>query len=343
MKKTLTLFILTVLAIMFTLGLSFATVELPRAISYVLSAYFPDIALDFKLIEEFMTYARPIGYACLVAVIALIVVGLKTGRRTLSSLGSIAFFLPTFGYFALSMFFLTGVGILRVLWLPFWDLSTSLLKFGDIIYLPYMILVYPFSLIQLDVRVPLAYLAIGSGLLIFLLGTIAWFYGKSERREIIDFWIYKYSRHPQYIGFLIWSYGVMLLAALSPSPFGGYNPGPSLPWLISALIVICIALSEEIQMTKKYGEEYLKYQRGAPFMLPLPSFISSLVTAPNRVLFNSNLPKRGKQIIYTFAVYSAILILLSLPFLLLEWPPGLGWQGWPSILRPPHPPSLLSP
>lgn len=80
-----------------------------------------------------------------------------------------------------------------------------------------MILVYPFSLVQLDVRVPLAYLAIGSGLLIFLLGTIAWFYGKSERREIIDFWTYKYWRHPQYMGFLIWSYGVMLLAALPVS------------------------------------------------------------------------------------------------------------------------------
>jgi len=180
-----------------------------------------------------MTYARPIGYACLVAVIALIIVGLKTGRRALSSLGSIAFFLPTFGYFALSMFFLTGVGILRVLWLPFWDLSTSLLKLGDIIYLPYMILVYPFALVQLDIRVLLAYLAIGSGLLIFLLGTITWFYGKSERREIIDFWIYKYSRHPQYIGFLIWSYGVMLLAALSPSPCSIYAPSPQLHFFTS--------------------------------------------------------------------------------------------------------------
>ena len=328
-RKDSRLPILTLLAIVFTLALTFATVEVPRAINHLLSAYFPDFGFEFELIEEFMRYVRPIGYACLVVVIALIIVGFMTGRRSLSSLGSIAFFLPTFGYFALSMFFLAGVGILRVLWIPFWDSSTSLLKLGDIVYLPYMILVYLLGLLEVDIRVPLSFLAIGSGLLIFFLGTIAWFYGKFEGREIIDFWIYKYLRHPQYLGFLIWSYGVMLLATLSPFPRGGYNPGPSLPWLISALIVICVALREEIEITKRHGEKYLKYQGSASFMLPLPSFISKVITAPIRILLKRNLPKSGKEVICTFAVYSAILILLSLPFLLLNWPPDYGWSTWP--------------
>ena len=328
-RKDSKLPILTLLAIVFTLALTFATVEVPRAISYILSAYFPDFGFEFELIEEFMRHVRPIGYACLVVVIAIIIVGFMTGRRSLSSLGSIAFFLPTFGYFALSMFFLAGVGILRVLWIPFWDSSTNLLKLGDIVYLPYMTLVYPFALIEVDIRTSLAFLAIGSGLLTFFLGTIAWFYGKFEKREIIDFWIYNYSRHPQYLGFLIWSYGVMLLATLSPFPRGGYNPGPSLPWLISALIVICVALTEEIEMTKKYCERYSKYQGSAPFMLPLPKFISSVMTAPIRILFKKNLPENGKEVICTFVVYSVILVLLSLPFLLLNWPPGYGWSTWP--------------
>lgn len=197
-RKDSKLPILIPLAIVFTLALTFATIELPRAINNVLSAYFPDFGHNVELIEQFVIYVRPIGYACLVIVIALVIFGFVTGRRGLSSLGSIAFFLPTFGYFALYMFFLAGVGIMRALWLPFWDSSTNLLKLGDIVYLPYMIVVYPFAVLGVDVRTSLAFFAVGAGLLIFFLGTIAWLFGKSEGREVIDFWIYKYSRHPQY-------------------------------------------------------------------------------------------------------------------------------------------------
>jgi len=324
------LLILTALAIVFTVALTFATLEAPRAINFILRTFFPDHGIgESELIEEFLRYVRPIGYACLLAVIALIVVGFVTRKGTLSSLGSLAFFLPTFGYFAFSMFFLAGVGILRVLWIPFWDSSTTILKLGDIIYLPYMILVYPFALMRVEIRVNLASLATGSGLLIFFLGTITWFYGKLTKREIIDFWIYKYSRHPQYLGYLIWSYGVMLLASLSIFPRGGYNPAPSLPWLISALIVTGVALREEIQMAEKHDEKYLKYQHDAPFMIPLPKIISKAITTPTRLLFKKGLPGNNKQIIITLAVHGLMLIIISLPFPLLDWPPGLGWYAWP--------------
>ena len=322
--------ILTLLAIVFTVALTFATLELPRILNRFLKIYFPDIGWVGESTEAFMNYARPIGYACIVVVVALIIVGFKTGKKHLSSFGSIAFFLPTFGNFAASMFFLAGIGFLRALWLPFWDSSVSLFKLGDIAYLPYMIVVYPFALLKIDVRTSLAFLAVGAGLLIFFLGTVAWLNGKFERRDLIDFWIYKYSRHPQYLGYLIWSYGVMLLATHAGFPKGGYNPGPSLPWLLSSLIIICVALTEEIRMSKRYGERYSKYQGSAPFMLPLPKFISSVATAPVRILFKRSLPKSGKEIIYTFVIYSVLLVLLSLPFLLLNWPPDYGWNTWPA-------------
>ena len=332
-RQVVTLAILTILAIVFTMALAFATVEAPRLISRLIPAFFPDYnpAIEFELIEELMVYLRPIGYVCALAVIALTIVGFKTGRERLSSLGSIALFLPTFGYYVTGMFFLTGIGILRILWIPFWDTSSSfsIFKLGDIAYVPYMILVYPFALLGTDIRVLLSYLALGSGLLIFLLGTLTWFYGRSEGRKIVNLWIYRYSRHPQYLGFIIWSYGVMLLATLSPFPRGGYNPAPSLPWMISALIIVCVASKEEIEMTKRHGEEYLEYQSSAPFMLPLPRLASSIVTTPTRLLCKKNLPETGREIAYTFLVYTAILTVLSLPFLLLNWPPGLGWYSWP--------------
>lgn len=311
--------ILILLAVVFTLALAFVTLEIPYLINNVLRAYFPDITewAEPERVEEFLGIARPIGYACLAVVLSLIVVGFIKGKRGLSSIGSIAFFIPTFGYYAASMFFLAGAGVLRALWIPFLDSSIDLLKLGDIIYLPYRIIAYPFRLIGVDIGESIATLAIGLGILVFILGTITWFYGKLERRKIFDFWIYKYSRHPQYLGFLIWSYGVMLLASLAPVPFGGQNPGASFPWLILALIIICVALSEEIKMVKLYGKSYSRYRESSPFMLSLPKFISSSITAPIRILFKSNLPKSGKEIACTFAVYLVILILSTLPFLLL--------------------------
>ena len=323
--------LLTFLSVVFTGALTFATLELPTLIGNWLANYFPEIdpVGESERMAEFMAYARPIGYACLGIIIILIVVGFITGKRGLSILGSFALFLPTFGYFFASMFFLAGLGILRVPFIPFWDSTINLVNLGDISYLPYMALVYPFWLVDIDVRMAIAWVAVGIGLFIFVLGTITWFYGKAQKRETIDFWVYRYSRHPQYLGFIVWSYGVMLIAALQPVVWGGENPGASLPWLITSLIIICIALAEEINMGKRDSEGYSRYKVSAPFMFPIPKFISAVITAPIRILLKKSQPETKKELMATFAVYTVILVLLSLPFVLLHWPPGLGWSVWP--------------
>ncbi|MFC1920032.1 methyltransferase family protein [Chloroflexota bacterium] len=329
-----TLALLSFLAVVFTAALTFATLELPIILGNWLASYFPDIhpAIEPDRIEEFMIYARPIGYACLGVIVLLIAAGFITGKRGLSVLGSFAFFLPTFGYFFASMFFLAGLGILRVPFIPFWDPTVNLMNLGDIGYIPYMALVYPFWLGGIDIRMWIAWVAVGLGLFIFVLGTIAWFYGKAQKTTTVDFWVYRYSRHPQYLGFIIWSYGVMLIAAQEPVVRAGENPGASLPWLLTSLVIICIALSEEISMSKKDSEGYLKYKASAPFMFHIPKPVSRLITFPMRILFRKSQPETGKELIATFAVYGVILILLSLPFVLLHWPPGLGWSDWPAYI-----------
>ena len=204
------------------------------------------------------------------------------------------------------------------MWLPFWDSSPILLKLGDISYLPYWIIMYPLSLILPGYRAiteagsSLANLAIGLGLLIFCVGTFTWFYGKLEKKKVFDFWIYKYSRHSQYLGFILWSYGVMLLTTLAPVPFGGSQPEPSFPWLISSLLVICVALTEEITMISQADESYLAYRKKAPFMIPLPPRLSRIITAPIRILLKKEFPEKRREVLYTFIIYCAILILLSL-------------------------------
>jgi len=191
--------------------------------------------------------------------------------------------------------------------------------------------VYPFALLGVDIRRASAYLAIGLGLLIFLLGTLAWFYAKVQRKGTVDFWLYRFSRHPQYLGWIVWSYGLMLLAVQAPFPLGGENPGASLPWLMSSLVIACVALGEEIRMSKERGEEYAEYRSSAPFMLPLPKVVSTVTSAPMRFLLKKDRPENGRDLVITFLVYAAILMVLSLPFVLLNWPPHLGWSDWPRL------------
>jgi protein-S-isoprenylcysteine O-methyltransferase Ste14 len=325
---------ISLLAVVFTIALTFATLQLPVVLGNWLSNYFPDIhpVIEPEKAAEFMTVARPIGYACLVVIAVLIVTGFVTGKKRLAMFGSFAFFLPTFGYFFASMFFLAGLGILRVPFIPLWDPNVNLMNFGDISYLPYMALVYPFWLAEVDIREILAWIAIGVGLFIFVLGTITWFYGKAQRRKTIDFWIYRYSRHPQYLGFIVWSYGVMLLAAQQPVPMGGSNPGASLPWLLTSLVIIWIALAEENRMRKEDSDTYLHYTTSAPFMFPTPRFISAAIAFPMRILLKKDRPETGKELVATFAVHATLLILLSAPFVLLDFPLGIGWSGWPGFM-----------
>ena len=369
MKSKTTVLVLTLLALTFTVALTFATIELPRVLNRVVSVvlkvprFHPAIEPD--LIEAFMrsNHVRAIGYASLAVVALCIVVGFLIEKRGASTLGAIVLFLPTFGHFVGYMFFLAGLGVLRVLWLPVWEPSFDLLRLGDIVYLPYAIVVYPLEILvsvvgfdprspvawplrqaglihyhwqmaRLDIRMLLAYLAIAGGLAIFCLSTLAWFTAKLRKRDTVDFWLYKHSRHPQYLGWILWSYGVMIRASLAPVPLAGANPGASLPWLLSTLAIVCVALTEEIRMTRAHGEAYTAYRDRAPFMFPLPKPVSSAIAFPMRVVLKRERPENGKQVLLVFVVYAAILILLSLPFVVFKWPSSMGWMVWPYNMWP---------
>ena len=124
----------------------------------------------------------------------------------------------------------------------------------------------------------------------------------------------------------------MLFAAQQPVPMGGSNPGASLPWLLTSLIIVCIALAEENRMRKEDSERYLQYTAGAPFMFPIPKFVSTAITFPMRLVLKKDRPETGKELVAAFGVYATLLILLSLPFVLLDWPQGIGWSGWPGYM-----------
>lgn len=327
---------LLALAVVYGVGTTFFTVELERLVERTIT---PRIVASHRVatlngkvysgIDRFMasTHVRAIGYACLSLVLLLALLGLVSSKRGLASVGSVGLVLPIFAYFCLHMSFLAGLGVLTALWAPLWG---NLVRLGDVAYLPYVMLVYPFSLLSLDIRPFVAGLSISLGLLLFVLGVLAWFYARVQEKGTADFWIYRFTRHPQYLGWIVWSYGLMLRVALRrDTGLHAPNPGASLPWVLSTLIIVCIALSEEIRMRRQHGQEYERYSCRAPFMLPLPRALSRAISAPFRLVLRKERPESGWDLVWTFALYAAAIALLSLPFVVLDWPPGGSWAQWP--------------
>ncbi len=320
-------FLLSLLAVIFTVGLTFASVELPRLINLALFQEFDFPGFDsswndlnVEKTELFVRHfhIRLIGYISLALVIILIVVGFITNKSGLSSAGAIAFFLPVFGGFALSMFFLAGLGMLRVIWMPILDVSYDLLRLGDLVYVPYRILVYIPSLAGFDIRPALPYVLMGSGILLFVQGTLAWFYAKLQKKGTADFWVYRISRHPQYVGWIIWSYGLIFYQGSLVGPKVTWDIQSSLPWLLSTIVIIGVAMMEELKMSRERGEEYESYRRQTPFMLPLGRFVSSIISAPMRLILRKQFPERKREIAAVLALYTVILVMFSAPLWVFE-------------------------
>jgi len=334
--------VLTLLAVVFAVALTYAAIALPRAInkSFQSTVEFPgyDPGRQPERAEAwFETYhVRTIGYTALALVFVLIVVGLIAERRGLASAGAIVLFLPVFGHFAISMFFLASLGLLRVVWLPILDVSTDILKLGDIAYVPYMAMVYPPAVAGFDIRGWLSWAVMGIGMLLFVLGMVAWSYARIFRQGTADFWVYRLSRHPQYLGWIIWSYGLFIHMTdhLEQNFKITWHITHSLPWLLSTLVIIGVAMIEEIRMQREYGTEYESYKRRAPFLLPLPRRVLAVLAAPARLVLGHPHPASGREVLTVIATYTVLLVLLSLPFLLFDWPPRGGWWAYPYNVYP---------
>jgi len=318
MKNMRTGILLTFLALAFTLGLTFASVELPRLADSLLkeTGIFPNLATGQDEITDYKTELylshyniRLIGYISMALIIALITAGFIMEKRGLASLGAVALFLPAFGHFAATMFFLGGLAFLRFLWLPFLDISFNVMKLGDVILLPYQWVLDLSSAAGLSLWNELPYIITGLGIFIFLLGVTAWMYGRWQKKDVTDFWIYRFSRHPQYLGWIIWSYGVLLL----PGPnIKQYVSVPNtLPWLLAAMVITGVAMMEERKMKREFGAGYEKFRTGTPFLFPLPRFIRKIFSLPVKLIFGSDYPDRKREIASVLGIYLAILTALS--------------------------------
>jgi len=324
--------LLTVVAVVFAAALTFASVELPLALNRGLALVFGDALFPQGIwsgpneppSEIYIQnhFFRPIGYACLIAVLVLIVMGLVAERRRLAFAGALLFFLPVFGHFAIQMFFLAGLGLTRLIWLPMLDGAYGLtgdhefwlFRLGDVAFLPYVGILRLGALLHLDLRLTLPYIMMGIGLFLFNLAVIAWFRAKLLNEGTARFWVYRISRHPQYLGWIIWSYGLFLffLRHHEGSYFQiGWGLPDSLPWLVSMMVIVGVALLEEVKMRREHGQEYESYADRTPFLVPLPRAVSAIVALPMRFVLRKKRPERGAEVAIVVLLYLAILVLAS--------------------------------
>ncbi len=311
------------LATVFTVGLTFATLELPYLLDGFLQNTIQTPGGDSHVdevarlkTELFMAHyhIRALGYGAFFVLLALIVVGFATKRTGFAVLGAFGVMLAVFAQFASVMFFLAGLGVLNAIWLPVLDLSYELQWWGTIIDVPNDVLRWLLGLGGVHSPWPTIVFFIGAGILVFLLGTYAWLAAHARGDGVARGWVYRFSRHPQYLGWILWTYGAYLLIGLARYPKRSWGIGASLPWLLSTLVIIAVALVEELKMRERHGDAYESYRRSAPFLFPLPRWLTRALAWPFRALFGKDRPTRVREVVTVVGLYGVLLMGLSAYF-----------------------------
>jgi hypothetical protein len=81
-------------------------------------------------------------------------------------------------------------------------------------------------------------------------------------------------------------------------------------------------------MRKHTGDEYNCYTDRVPFMVPLPKFLSKAIASPMNLAIRKEYPCNGRELLIILFIYTVSIMILSFPFVLLDWPPS-GWANWP--------------
>ena len=115
-------------------------------------------------------------------------------------------------------------------------------------------------------------------------------------------------------------YGLMIYVSRLPGPRIMWSVESSLPWLIATVAIVCVALLEETKLRREIGSEYEEYESRTPFLFPLPRFTLRIVSAPIRLVLGKDRPESGGEVALVFGLYAGILIALSIPFALFDWP-----------------------
>jgi hypothetical protein len=74
------------------------------------------------------------------------------------------------------------------------------------------------------------------------------------------------------------------------------------------MVIIGVAMLEELSMRRRHGDEYEEYRRSAPFLFPVPEFLERLFALPLRILFEKEWPDRSREVAVVLSLYTVALI-----------------------------------
>ncbi len=253
-----------------------------------------------------------IGIASLCIVVSLIGIGFRFRKTGVAWLGAILLFLPVFSTFAVSMFYLSGLGLFNTLLYPLFDVSFQILHLGDVVLIPYWIVKWFFGLFNWYAHDFIMYAFMLIGALIFVLSVFTWLKAYYNKQKVAKSWLYRISRHPQYLGWIIWSYGLMLYGPTLNNMKKTWGWQGSLAWLLSTMVIIGICLLEEIRMAEKAGAEYDQYRNKTPFLFPLPALVHQVLAAPAKWIKRDRRIMKPRQVGFVVGLYTLIFMALSL-------------------------------
>ncbi len=103
---------------------------------------------------------------------------------------------------------------------------------------------------------PISKVIMGIGILLIIYGWKQIYQGKGK---LVTTGLYRYIRHPQYLGFLLVTLGMnvqwltIIMLAL---------------WPVLIILYYRLSKTEEKEAEERYGEEFLKYKRAVPGFIP---------------------------------------------------------------------------
>ncbi len=249
----------------------------------------------------------------LIVIIILLVLGLLIRRFKLSFASSVSLILPIFGYFSFSMTWLSGLSALLMLWLPIAESYPELLHLGDFVFFPVYVTIYEGWQFLLPVFIMIV------GIWLFFMGVLSWFQGESLEEDFVSLSIYRFCRHPQYLGYLLATYGVLILFGFRPG-LERWLPVPSIFWLLSAICIIGVAIREENTLLAKNNPAYRKWRDHTSFLIPLPRFVSRFFLVPLKLLLRKDWPETDSEIVVTLLIYFILFVIFSIPIVILFVP-----------------------
>lgn len=309
-------------ALLATLLFTYITLQIPRFLKSLYDGVLDDLLSHFRWGLDPITI---FGDLILILVLIIAIKGITRKRYLASVISAVVYFTPTLFVFVVRMtILLTGLEILVFLTLGItWRLYGS----GQVFLVPYWLAITAYASeggriwanIE-QVRDVYGDIFIIVGLLVLFLGVAAWLNTKYQGRRLVDSGIYRLTRHPQYLGYILWSYGMLILSTYNQAPWRTPT-AITLNWLVSSLILVGLALVEEINLRLDDGLNYVEYADRVSFMFPLPRLVRRIVSAPFRIIWGSDFPENLRMVFVTLVL---VFFVVSLPELILG---GL-YQFW---------------